>query len=64
MRETLCDNVNFLESGENQIEAVLEDVDIKTEVIETGTVYESRHYFSRKLPSCQNCIPGLLSRRN
>ena len=37
VRETLCDNVNFLESDGSQIE-VLENVDIKTEVIETGMV--------------------------
>ena len=40
VRETLSDNVNFLESDSSQIEAVLENGDIKTEVIETGKVYE------------------------
>ena len=37
VRETLCDNVNFLESDGSQIE-VLESEDIKTEIIETGMV--------------------------
>lgn len=58
VRETLSDNVNFLESDSSQIEAVLENGDIKTEVIETGKVYEmfiapTRFYLAKS----STCIP-------